>query len=161
MAIAKLPPETLRKHKGISFVGVATAYFCHDGKGNIFMAKRSKKARDEPGTWENGAGGLKWGFTLEDNVRREVQEEYNAVPKAIDFLGHREVFRHMLHGQPTHWLSMDFLVLVDRDQVKINEPEMFDDSGWFTLDNLPSPLHSQIERSVALNADALKKGLAP
>jgi hypothetical protein len=35
----KLPPETLRKHKGISFVGITTCFICHDGNGNIFMAQ--------------------------------------------------------------------------------------------------------------------------
>lgn len=90
-----------------------------------------------------GGGGLKWGSTAEENVRREVQEEYGAKALEVEFLGYRDVFRKLTDGTPTHWLGIDFTVKVDRQEVKINEPDMIDDSGWFTFDNLPSPLHSQ------------------
>jgi len=33
--------------KGIDFTGVSIVYFCHDGKGNFLMQKRSQQARDE------------------------------------------------------------------------------------------------------------------
>lgn len=68
--IENLPPEVLRQHKGVSFVGVSTAFFCTDNAGNIFLAKRSPRARDEHGRWDSGAGGLKQGETAEQNVLR-------------------------------------------------------------------------------------------
>ena len=110
------------------------------------MAKRSQNARDEQGTWENGGGGLKLNSTAEENVRREIQEEYSVMPNDLEFWGYRDVFRVRPDGTPTHWIALDFGVFVERAQVKINEPDKFDDSGWFKLENLPSPLHSQIER---------------
>lgn len=140
----KLSPEILRKHKGISFVGVTTCFICYDNNGNIFMAKRSNNARDEHGNWDIGAGGLKWGSTATDNVIREIEEEYSATPLEITFLGYRDVFRTLPDGTPNHWLALDFAAKVNRDDIKINEPDMFDDSGWFKLDKLPSPLHSQL-----------------
>jgi len=140
----KLSPDILRKHKGTSFVGVTTCFVCHDGNGHIFMAKRSKNARDENGNWDVGGGGLKWGVTATDNVMREIEEEYSTTPTEVTFLGYRDVFRKSSDGTSTHWLALDFIALVNRDEVKINEPEMFDDSGWFTLNNLPTPLHSQL-----------------
>ena len=140
----QLSSDTLRAHKGVSFVGVATCFFCHDAEGNLFMARRSNNARDERGNWDFGSGGLKWGVSAEDNVYREVEEEYGTKPVAIQFLGYRDAFRELADGTPTHWVVLDFLVRVDRASVVISEPEMFDDSGWFTANNLPSPLHSQI-----------------
>lgn len=157
MALAKLTPETLRTHKGVSFVGISTVFLCHDGKGKIFLAKRSKNARDEHGRWDPGAGGLKHGFTLAENVTRELMEEYNSSPLDITFMGHREVFRELDDGTPTHWLAFDYVVLVDPGQTNINEPDMFDDSGWFARDNLPSPLHSQLEVFLAKYSDELDK----
>lgn len=139
----KLTADVLRQHKGISFVGITTCFFCHDGKGNFVLAKRSKNSRDEHGRWEVGGGGLKAGLTTEDNVRREVKEEYGANALKVDFLGYRDIFRNLDDGTPTHWVGLDFAVLVKRQQVKNNEPDMFDDIGWYTLDNLPTPLHSQ------------------
>ena len=141
--IEKLSPETLRKHKGISFVGVTTCFFCYDNKGKFFMAKRSNKSRDELGRWEIGGGGLKAGVTAEENIRREVKEEYGAIAKKIDFWGYRDILRKLEDGTPTHWIALDFAVLVDGTEMRNNEPDMFDEIGWFTLDALPSPLHSQ------------------
>lgn len=138
----KLPGDVLRSHKGVSFVGVSTCFFCYRNDGKFFLAKRSKNARDEQGRWEMGGGGLKWGLTAMDNIERELKEEFNAEPKDIKFLGYRDVFRKN-KGQDTHWLCLDFAVLVDEKNVRINEPDMFDDSGWFTLNSLPNPLHSQ------------------
>lgn len=139
----KLDPETLRAHKGISFVGVTTSFLCYDEAGEFVMAKRGQNARDEQGTWDQGGGGLKWGVTAEDNVRREVLEEYGANPLKVDFLGYHDVFRTLADGTPTHWLLLSFAVKVDRDEVKNCEPDVLDDIGWFTLNSFPSPLHSQ------------------
>jgi ADP-ribose pyrophosphatase YjhB (NUDIX family) len=143
MSLPKLSPEVLRDHKGISFVGITTCFFCYDHLGRFFMAKRSRNARDEHGTWEIGGGGLKWGLTAEENMRREVREEYNGEVLKATFLGYRDIFRNLPDGTPTHWLGMDFAALVDPEDIKINEPDMFDDAGWFTMGNLPKPGHSQ------------------
>jgi 8-oxo-dGTP diphosphatase len=143
MAFEKLSAEVLRKHKGISFTGITTVFWCHDGNGKIFLAKRSKNTRDEHGRWCPGGGGLKQGQTVEASLRREVLEEYNAVPIKTEFVGYFDVFRETPDDTPTHWLAMIFAVKVDPKDMKINEPEMIDDSGWFSLNNLPSPMHSQ------------------
>jgi len=70
----KLTPEELRKHKGVSFTGITTVFLCHDGKGNLLLGKRSKNTRDEHGRWDVGAGGLKHGQTVEENLKREIKE---------------------------------------------------------------------------------------
>lgn len=152
----KLPSDILRNHKGVSFVGVTTCFICHDGDGYLFMAKRSHNSRDEHGNWDVGGGGLKWGMTAENNVIREIEEEYSATPLNVEFLGYRDVFRELPDGTPTHWLALDFIALVDRDKVKINELDMFDESGWFILDSLPSPLHSQLHNTFENNKEKLK-----
>lgn len=157
MHSAKLSSEELRKHKGVSFPGVTTVFFCYDGDRRLFLAKRSKNARDEHGRWDPGAGGLKHGHTLEDNVRRELKEEYGAEALRIDFIGYRDVFRQLDDGAPTHWLAMDFAVRVDPSEVRINEPDMFDDHGWFSLDDLPDPLHSQFDTFLQVHGGKLKQ----
>lgn len=143
MKFKKLPAETLREHKGRSFVGISVVFFLHDGKGRIFLNKRSAMARDEHGRWSPGGGGVKHGQSIEANMLRELREEFNVGSLKTDFLGYFDVFRNAHHDQPAHWLAMCFAVLVNPDDVKINEPEMVDEAGWFTLDTMPSPLHSQ------------------
>ena len=145
MAFNKLPATTLRKHKGISFTGITTVFFCHDGNGNFLLQKRSKNTRDEHGTWDPGGGGLKHGYTLTDNVKREIKEEYGVTALKINFISYYDVFRPTeITNVNSHWLAMLFCVLVDKNIIKINEPNMIDEIGWFKLDRLPTPLHSQI-----------------
>ena len=59
-------------------------------------------------------------------------------------------------GEKTHWVALDFKVLVDREKVKNGEPHKFDDIGWFTLDNLPTPQHSQVPNFFRLYKEKLK-----
>lgn len=159
MTFKKLSPEEVRKHKGVSFTGVTTVFFCHDGKGHLFMAKRSDKARDEHGKWEFGSGGLKQGQSVLQSMRREVMEEYGVKPLKEEFIGYFDAFRETEKGS-SHWLAMCFLVLVDPKKVRPSEPEMTTDHGWFKLDSLPTPQHSQIAVFMSLYGDKLKKMLA-
>jgi ADP-ribose pyrophosphatase YjhB (NUDIX family) len=151
----KLDAETLRAHKGKSFVGVSTAVAIFNEFGQIFLAQRSKNTRDEHGRWDVCGGGLKWGNTLEDNARRELLEEFAIESKAIlTQIGIRQAFRTDQYGDKTHWICVDFIILLspeEAEQAKINEPENFDDCGWFDLDNLPSPLHSVIDDKFIAN----------
>ena len=60
-----------------------------------------------------------------------------------EFLGYRDVHREH-DGKKTHWISLDFKVLIDREKAKIGEPHKFDAMAWTTLGKLPAPLHSQL-----------------
>jgi 8-oxo-dGTP pyrophosphatase MutT (NUDIX family) len=129
--------------KGIDHIGVSVIYFCHDGKGNVLMAKRSQQARDEKGMWDIGGGGVEFGETVEHTLRKEIKEEYNADVLSFEFLGFRDVHREH-EGKKTHWVALDFKVLIDPTNVKIGEPHKFDDIGWFRLNNFPTPIFSQL-----------------
>lgn len=128
---------------GIDFTGVCVVFFCHDGQGKFIMAKRSQNSRDERGCWDIGGGGLEFGVSVLDCISKEVKEEYNAEIKNVEFLGYRDVHREN-DGKKTHWIALDYKVMVNPEGVRINEPHKFDDLGWFRLSNLPKPLHSQL-----------------
>ncbi len=140
--------------QGVECIGVSVVYFCHDGEGNVLLAKRSSKARDEQGRWDIGGGAIEFGENIEDTVKKEIKEEYSTDVKKIEFLGFRDVHRES-DGVPTHWVALDFKVLVDRAAAKIGEPHKFDDLGWFTLETLPSPVHSQLPTFLAKYRDKL------
>ncbi len=128
--------------KGTDYTGVTIVFLCHDGHGNYLLNKRSENCRDEHGCWDPGGGGLEFGHSVLDTLRKEIKEEYDTDVKNHEFLGYRDVHRKH-NGQNTHWIALDFKVLVDRQKVKINEPHKFTDIGWYRLDSLPKPLHSQ------------------
>lgn len=131
--------------RGVDHIGVSCVFFCHDGRGNFLLHKRSSACRDEQGTWDNGGGALEFGEDFEHAIRREVKEEYCAEALEVRFLAASNVLRQNgdIH---THWVALIFAVRVDPRQVAIGEPEKMDAIGWFTKDNLPSPLHSQLLR---------------
>lgn len=120
---------------------VSCVFICHDGAGRLLLARRSAGARDEPGTWDTGAGALEFGETFEAAVRREVLEEYAVEPRETTLLGVRNVVRT---DPLSHWVAIVFAVRVDPDGVTIGEPHKFDELAWFTRSALPSPLHSQL-----------------
>jgi len=55
-----------------------------------------------------------------------------------------DIFR-IQNGINTHWIAVPFFVRVNPEEVKIGEPEKMSEIGWFTIDNLPTPLHSGFE----------------
>ncbi len=113
------------------------------------MNKRSAQCNDEHGMWDFGGGRVEFGDSIERTIRKELREEYGARPLEMEFLGYHDLFRKKRTGR-THWLCMIFLVRVDRDQVVNNEPHKFDELQWFTLDNLPAPLHPLAPIEIAL-----------
>ena len=78
-------------------------------------------------------------------MRREVREEYTADALDVETIGVRNVLR-----DGSHWVAVVNAVHVDPVAVAIGEPHKFDELGWFSLDALPAPLHSQLPETVAL-----------
>jgi 8-oxo-dGTP pyrophosphatase MutT (NUDIX family) len=140
--------------KGEDYTGIAIVYFCHNGNGKFVMAKRSQSCRDEHGRWDIGGGGLEYGHTIEETLQKEIAEEYATDILDYEFLGHREIHREH-EEKKTHWIALDFKVQVDEKKVRIGEPHKFDDIGWFSLDDMPSPMHSQLPIFFKLHASKL------
>jgi 8-oxo-dGTP diphosphatase len=128
--------------KGIDYTGITIVFSCHDGEGNFLLSKRSAQCRDEHGTWDQGGGGMEFGDTVEQTLRKEIQEEYCTEVKEFEFMGYRVVHREN-DGVKSHWIALDFKVLIDRAKVRNGEPHKAEEIGWFRLDALPSPMHSQ------------------
>jgi ADP-ribose pyrophosphatase YjhB (NUDIX family) len=131
--------------KGEDYTGITIVYFCHDGEGNVLLNKRGVNCRDEQGTWDCGGGGLEFGDTVEKTLRKEIAEEYSTDVLGYEFLGYRDVHRER-EGRKTHWIALDFKVLVDRAKVRNGEPHKFEAVDWFAIGAMPEPLHSQFPR---------------
>jgi len=130
--------------KGVDYVAVGVVFFCHDGKGNVLLCKRGINCRDEHGNWDIGGGGIEFGDTALDTLKKEIKEEYNTDVLDYEFLGYRDDVYREHNGKKIHWVALDFKVLVDPTTVKNGEPHKLDEVKWFTLDTLPTPLHSQM-----------------
>ncbi len=124
---------------------VSVVFVCHDGDDRVLLARRGSGARDEPGTWDTGAGALEHGESFADAVAREVREEYCAEAQGVCTIGVRNVLRG-----DSHWVAVVCAVRIDPAAVAIGEPHKFDELGWFAVDALPSPLHSQLAATLEL-----------
>lgn len=141
--------EKIDVMRGIDFIGVNCIFFCHDGAGKFLLHKRSQNCRDEKGMWDCGAGAMEFGESFEDTVSREVEEEYGVKPTDIKYIGSKNVIRKR-DGKQTHWIGNVHLAKVDPVSVTIGEPDKIDGIGWFSLDTLPSPIHSQLEDDIVM-----------
>ena len=131
--------------KGFDYTGITIVYFCHDGEGNHIMAKRSNQCRDEHGCWDIGGGAVEFGHSVDQTLRKEITEEYLTEVLDYELLGYRDMHRKH-NGEQTHWIALDFKVLVDKNKFGNGEPHKFDAIDWFRLDNMPNPVHSQLPK---------------
>ncbi len=134
--------------RGVDHIGVVVCAIVHDGKGNILLMKRGKGARDEHGHWDICGGALDFGESIDEALERELKEEICTEPLDVTFLEVGDAHRVNHKGQKTHWVWLLHSVLVDPKTVKIGEPHKFDEIGWFTSKNLPTPLHSQFSKVI-------------
>src|SRR5207244_2434634 len=94
--------------------------------------------------WDPGGGGVNFKEPVLKALKREIKEEYVTDIVKADFLGVRDVHRVDEKGRKTHWITLDYKVLVDPKRVKNGDPKKHEEIGWFSLDKLPSPVHSQL-----------------
>ena len=144
----------MKLQKGIDCIGIAVVFFCHDGKGNYLLNKRSEQCRDEHGCWDPGGGGLEFGDDVIQTLKREIAEEYCTEVLEHEFLGYRDVHREH-NGQKTHWIAMDFRVLIERAKVRNGEPKKLQELQWFKVKDFPQPLHSQFPHALEKYKDKL------
>jgi ADP-ribose pyrophosphatase YjhB (NUDIX family) len=141
--------EHIDRRRGIDYIGVGVACIIHDGNGRILLMKRGEQARDERGRWDICGGAIEFGESVDDAVRRELMEELCAEPVDIRFLTAYDAHREH-EGDRTHWVQMVHAVQVDPVKVAIGEPHKIAEIGWFGIDDLPEPRHSQFDKSFVI-----------
>ena len=119
--------------KGVDYIGIGVGAIIVDNKGRLFLSKRGKEARNESGKWEFPGGGVEFGDTLEETLKREIEEEYGveiSVGKLLD------VCDHIIPEEHQHWVSPAFVCKITKGKPKILEPHKCDKIGWFTVEEI-------------------------
>jgi 8-oxo-dGTP diphosphatase len=131
---------------GFDVIGVGVGALVFNERGEVFLAQRGPKAKNERGAWEFPGGSVEYGEKLVDAIRREFLEEYGMVI-AIDEL--LSVDDHILPDEGQHWVSPTYIARHISGEPRIMEPEKCAAIGWFALDDLPTPLSVITQANVA------------
>ncbi|MDO8503570.1 MAG: NUDIX domain-containing protein [bacterium] len=124
--------------KGIDYIGVGTGAMIFNDEGELFLSKRGQGVSNEKGCWETPGGGVDFGETLEQAVRREIKEEYGVEIEITEQFPAADI---LIPEEKQHWVATTFLAkLKPGQEPKILEPHKCDGIGWFPLDRLPEPL---------------------
>ncbi|MEU6791891.1 NUDIX domain-containing protein [Nonomuraea wenchangensis] len=123
------------------YVGVGVGAVISNDQGQVFLALRGPRARNETGTWEFPGGMVHFGEALEQAITREIAEEYGM---DIHVTGQLGAFDHILPDQ--HWVSVTFYARHLGGEPVIREPGKCEAIGWFDIEDLPRPL-SEITKS--------------
>jgi mutator protein MutT len=113
--------------KGVDYIGVGVECIITDGKGKYLLAKRGSKAKNERGKWEFPGGGIEYGDTMADTIKREMKEELGIEVELLEYLPPND---HQ------HWVTSAFIARIVDGEPKIMEPEKCEEIGWFTLDEI-------------------------
>lgn len=142
--------------KGVDYIGVGVGAVIINDQGKIFLAKRGQKSRNERGLWQIPGGGVEFGETLEDALKREVKEEHGIDVDIIKLLG---VADHRISAEKQHWVSPVFLCRLKSGTPQILESDKCDEIGWFNREETQKiPLASSIQGSLHKFADEIFDG---
>jgi len=123
--------------RGIDYIGVGVGAIVVDEQGRLFLAKRGPAAKNERGCWEFPGGGVEFGETLADALKREMKEEYWIEISIGDLL---DVADHILPDEHQHWVSPTFICHITNGVPVILEPEKCAGINWFDPIHIPEPL---------------------
>ncbi len=123
--------------KGVDYIGVGVGAVIINAEGKVFLAKRGSKAKNERGTWEFPGGGVEFGETMADCIKREIFEEYGIKIELKDQL---KALDHLIPDEKQHWVAVTFIAKIIKGKPKIKESEKCSEIGWFGIDELPQPL---------------------
>ena len=119
---------------GIDFPGVGTGLaILRDGKLLLYRRTRPPEA----GHWNIVGGKVDHMEHSAEACRREAEEETGLAVGRVSFLTLSEqVFDTDRH----HWVSIIYRTEEIGGEARVTEPEKLPEFGWFSLDDLPSPL---------------------
>lgn len=119
--------------KGVDFIGVGAGAIVFNDNGEVLVAQRGPKARNEAGKWDFPGGSVEFGETCEDAVTRELKEEFEIDIEVIELL---EVVNHILPKENQHWVSPSFVAKHIGGDPRITEPDKCTGFKWMKISEI-------------------------
>jgi mutator protein MutT len=123
---------------GTDCIGVGVGALIFNDQGEILLALRGAKAKNERGKWEIPGGAVEFGEKIREGLKREIKEEIGIEIEVGELL---HVCDHILTEEKQHWISPTFICRIINGTPQVKEPEKCDRIDWFTVEEaLPLPL---------------------
>lgn len=113
----------------------------------ILLLKRGQKVSHGRGEWGLTGGYLELGETLEEAAIREVKEETSLEISDPKFVGVFNARDYLLKDEK-HIVNLVFVASWRNGEPQNLEPEKCEETGWFSLNQLPSPLFKHTEKAL-------------
>ncbi len=122
--------HALAQSIGRQVIGVGAGALIFDSRNRLLLSLRGAGAKNEAGKWEIPGGAIEFGETIEDGLKREVEEELAIKIKVGEML---QLCNHILPDEGQHWVSPTYLCEIVAGTPTIQEPEKCEKIGWFTV----------------------------
>jgi len=119
--------------RGVDYIGVGSGAMIFNNNGELFIAQRGPKARNERGKWDFPGGSVEFGERVEDAIVREIFEEHAMDIEVIELL---EVVNHIIKEENQHWVSPSFIARHKKGEAKIMEPEKCTAFKWVKISEI-------------------------
>lgn len=117
--------------RGKDYIGVAVGVAVFNSEGKIFITKRGQGASNDRGKWEIPGGGVEFGETREEAVKREIKEENDLDVEVVEAMHTTD---HILKDEGQHWVTTTYICRHVGGEAKALEPRKCEAVGWFTID---------------------------
>ncbi len=127
---------------------ITACIFLHkDGK--IFLAKRSNTKTLFPGQFEVPGGHIEFGETLEEGLKREIQEELDIEIQLGEIFN---AFTYLSYNNTAHSVEVDYLATMKdpSQEIKLNR-EDHTEYKWVTQKQAQEILRDNLEVLKAIN----------
>jgi len=140
---------------GIDFIGVGVGAILVNAQGQLFLAQRGEKAKNERGCWEFPGGSVEFGESLSAALTREMLEEFGISIEVGELL---DVVDHILPSEGQHWVSPTYICKITSGKPRIIEPEKCAAIGWFFPAAVPQPLSIISQANLTHFREKMSKG---
>ncbi len=104
-----------------------------NGEGKVLLAKRGKEAREHIGMWETPGGGVEFGETIREALKREMMEELGVEVEVGEML---DVVEFIDKETESHAVSPAFVCHIISGTPTIMEPHKCAEIGWFSWEEI-------------------------
>jgi 8-oxo-dGTP diphosphatase len=116
--------------KGVDYIGVGVGAAIFNEKGEILLALRGAKAKNERGKWEIPGGGVEFNETFEQAIKREIKEELGVEIAVGELLA---LCSHIILDEKQHWVSPTYMCRITKGKPKIKEAEKCAGLRWVSV----------------------------